>query len=119
MVPQKSQEGAQLFDNEQEREEAQCETLSTQLRNHHLYIYVSILCTHLSNRYQLNDVYIVSPSITTTCMVPVIFAQCGRETFSSTACKAVWRKTKNKNKREKAKRKINRKVKENNKRKEN
>jgi hypothetical protein len=31
MVPEKSQRGVQLFDNEQEREEAQCETSSTQI----------------------------------------------------------------------------------------
>jgi hypothetical protein len=48
-----------------------------------IYIYVSILCMHLSNRYRSNDVYIVSPSITTTCMVPMIFAQCERKTPSS------------------------------------
>ena len=39
MAPEKSQGGAQLLGNKQEREEAQCEMLSMQLiKNLHLYI---------------------------------------------------------------------------------
>ena len=58
------------------------------------YIYVSILCTHLSNCYQLNDVY----------MVPVIFAQFGEREIDVLVDCVSGRREKNKKQKQKGER---------------
>ena len=78
MAPEKSQGGAQLLGNEQEREEAQCETLLTQLIRNELGIIGQLICYH--HMHGSGDIRAVGE----------------RETTSS------GEKQKNKNKREKA-----------------